>query len=337
LKAWLGVFRQCSMDPLGKPLVIIPEDTLDSQPSLQDVATLMVDKLSATRVTFIEAWVQRKSKTQDISTKEERSWFGIEQCEFGITYGGRCVGVADADEEQDMRAHEEAALREAALRIQSVHRGNQVRKKDMRAHGEAALRIQSVHRGNQVRKKDSDVEDVETFPDESEAPTYPVDVRLGYVRLTVLSVTHWMLLATFLLGVVVILLQWAMGHIARSIIAIFMELALAVMLYKTEDLEETALLQLEAIRLKQAAKKIRKDRGRLDSFYNGLQRLGNLWRYRTLPCLEVCQELYMVLLQSKERVALLKDMAKSWTRTLEGIGDVALWFEEGGVSDQFLK
>lgn len=168
---------------------------------------------------------------------------------------------------------------------------------------------------------------------------YPIDVRCGFVKLCVLSQTHGVLLVCFGLGFLVFLTQLVMGKTLNSVLVVMAQGVLATILYKIQDLEEVARLQHEINRLQYLSEEVRNNHDQLKEFYGKLRKLGHLWRYRTLPCLEHFHELHLALLNMKgpDKVAFLQAINDTWAPKLEGLGDVEDWMGEDSISEEFLK
>lgn len=299
---WLSVYQQCTLDPLNRPKVIVEEDDLKKCRNLRDLAGLVADRLGKNSVTFIRAWVEKVRK-QGYSVSPDKlkdsRWFEFGPCGFGVQRGDPQPDARNDDDDDDEADEVISALSDAA------NERNQA--------GAAGA--------------------------SSPPSRYPIDLRLGLVRVCVLSQNHAFLLIAFGLSLLVSLSQVVLGHFAIVAIVFATQCALAYILYRIDEFEEVARLQQEVNRLLRLSSEVRNNHDQLKDFYGRLRKLGHLWRYRTLPCLEHFHELHLALLNMKgpEKVAFLQAINDTWTPQLEGLGDVNDWMGEDSISEEFLK
>merc|ERR1740129_2317344 len=66
---WLNVFKECSIDPVGKPTDVVTQKELECQSTIEEVADLCLERLRVTEVRFISA--QRDKDRQNLDSQQK--------------------------------------------------------------------------------------------------------------------------------------------------------------------------------------------------------------------------------------------------------------------------
>lgn len=192
--------------------------------------------------------------------------------------------------------------------------------------------------------EDTDFEDddpLEKKSAQSEQPVsyYPYIVKCGIAKVSVMSSNHAWLLGAFVVGLVAFLAQILVGQLSTGAMVLVAELCLVGILYKIEDLEEITRLQREVKQLQYMSDEVANRQEQLNDFYGKLRKLGQLWRYRTLPCMEHFQELYKTLLEIKgpEKAKYLEGVNQVWSAQMQGLGAIEDWIGDDPIPEEFLK
>lgn len=155
---------------------------------------------------------------------------------------------------------------------------------------------------------------------------FPSDLVLGCIRLTLLSKTHILLLATYLAGLSLLAIELVQCGWFSAIMVGFSEVYLLSGLFRIRDIDEICRLQREVARLEQMSEEVKEHRNMLVEFYSNLRELNILWQYRTLPCLEQLEAISEHITREKDP-AFLREATSIWCRLFDGLGDVPLWME----------
>jgi len=110
-------------------------------------------------------------------------------------------------------------------------------------------------------------------------------------------------------------------------------------LLSVDSLNELAQLDRELRELEAEGQAMHRSHARINKFYTNLQRITNLWRYRTVPQLENLKELYEQLWDTsdQEKLVFLAGVCDG-LEILDGhMGSVDLWCGEFSLSENILS
>lgn len=307
---WLRVFEECSIDPIQCPKRVVTLEELNRCMSIGEVCDLTLERLRVTEVRFIS--IQRDQDAQMI--RKTRNEF-------------RRLTVA-ADPRQL------AALENGSPLDQS---GFVNRPLTTELNAGAGSRKSgrctwfSCGSGSCGFKK---------------SPTsdgYPKELGLCLCRLVILSREHGMLITGFIVGWVIMLLEFFQAGVSNGedgiSLAVVIEVALneiclIVLLTRFEEIDVIQQLEREVAELKKAEQAVQTQREKMHEFWSQAQQLTELWLYRTVPRLDLYKEVHSHLEDAPHED--LNKWMKQANEQLENVdrqlGDLVAWRNEGTLS-----
>lgn len=303
---WLKVFAECSIDPILAPKSILKPEEMDRCLTIEAVCDLVLPRLRCTEVRFIT--VQKEQDTQMV--KKQRGEYrrltahadthAIQSLESGSNYGGG-FGRSNRDLIQDL------------------------------APTQPGKRLSWIKCGN-----------VGCGCDSSEGyDGYPRSCRCVCLQLVRLSGEHTRLMVGFIAGFLIFGLEFLHAHIDKDVshrltllIEVgFVQICIAILLVRFEEIDEVQKLEREIKDLKRAEANVRETQQKMHEFWTNVTQLTELWLYRTVPRLDLYKEVHEVLADAEP-----KDL-NQWMRLanekLQGLdsklGELKQWRQEGAL------
>lgn len=306
---WLHVFEECSIDPINCPKRVVTTEELNRCENIGEVCDLLLDRLRVTEVRFIS--IQRDQDAQML--RKNRNEFR------------RLTTAPDAKNLLQLQDYE--AGRDRALTTELAPG----------AGGGSRMTWLSCKRG-QCGCHCSSGQTVDGFPREA---------RCCCGRLVLLSREHAVLLMGFLVGPLIILLEFVnMGRdeeekrdLITVLCAVFNQVCLIVLLCRFEEIDIIQQLEREVRELQKAERSVQQQREKMNEFWNNAQKLTELWLHRTVPRLDLYKEVHSQLEDAPdEKLNEWTDTANQRLEAIErGLGELDHWRNNGAFSVETKK
>lgn len=192
-----------------------------------------------------------------------------------------------------------------------------------------------------LKRKSGDDSDSETDNEEpppTQGKRFPFFINFLFVRFTIMSSFHLLLIVIPFFGLVNLVIQGIFLAQDQAIASGVLLLGSFILLYFIDDIDEVSRLQLEVDRLQQVSAALGRHHEELKAFYGEMNKLGNLWRFRTLPSLEHFEHLRAELenLPIKDRAQYLNTIVDAWEEVEEGVCGIQEWLD-GTVDEDLMK
>jgi len=311
---WLNVFKECSIDPVGNPKMLVTADELDSMSTIYEIAVFVSDRLQTTEVKFITE--QRRNDSNALNNDKDR---------FGqFNQNKQMIAITDKPGQVD----NSAPLGSFVQQVGTTKTAS--RQCTWFTCGGVGVDCQSCCKPG---------------PGSEGCPR---DFKCGCFELIVLSRQHLHLMFSFVLGIATsalstgLFLQFqgannesAAGfEIVALVFLVFSTVSLFVIMTKFEQIDVVQQLEREVQELKEQNEAVEANRKRMRDFWNQAQQLTELWLYRTVPRLDLCKELHSQLEDipnDKEFVMHMAAANQGLTNIDAKLGALTDWRGDGGI------
>lgn len=286
VQRWLTVFKECSVDPIKNPKIIITEEELARCKTIGEVASKTVDKLKSSvgEVRFISSKQDEEKKFIRGCRKEVRR----------LTMDPRRMQL-DRGDSGSSSAMSEIELMPTNSRLGLRDDGNDPENnsgKRLQPNGGTSERMLQASGGAQ-----------RWFfgwlacgsfgcgPEKgTSADGYPWKFHMKVFQVLILSREHLFLLMGTIALVPLILLILT-DHMYQGLIpALLYLMCLILVLMRFEQIDVVQRLEREVIQLQEQSDSIRDRREQMVNFWNDMQQLTDLWVHRTVPRLDLLKE-----------------------------------------------
>lgn len=319
---WLIVFRECSIDPVNNPVIVVTEEELARQSSIEEIADMCLERLRQTEVRFMS--VQRDEDKKFLTTEGQRN----------LIRGDPRVGQIPAD---GLPLANAVPL---AIGNGDTYNPGNVGGPPQSGSGMAALmnkpvkerRMTWIKCGGGFHYKCQD---------------FPVQIGLGCISVTILSKQHSTLLMSFFLGCCILGLKLHMfltkggfeepdsNLLVSLVLLILTQMCSLVVLINFESIDLVQKLEREVQDLKNQNEHVSVQRNKMKEFWTNAQNLTELWLYRTVPRLDLYKEVHSQLEDEHEEENLLTHIsgANDALENMEKrLGALADWRNDGKLT-----
>jgi len=313
---WLAIFAECSIDPISKPLRIVTEIEVRSCDSVDAVASLVGEKLQRTEVQFITT---QREKAREQLTATQRTWKTLTSVHKKVLELKK--NVVDVDGAG-------SGAKDPEAQCLTLHSGAPALP-EKRGHGHRWAQI--CYAGFGVKNGGAD-----------EKELYPVEFRLGFIIIVLLSAEHLQLICGFLIGFIIFYIEAVAaenGSNGMCVEVVVCMLCIAFVLYEFINIDLVQQLEGHVRHLKQQQLAIEERHRNVVEFYEAIQHLIDLWLHRTVPRLELMKHFHEGLKDapSEEIVAVVSDMTANVHLLDQKLPALALWSTEEQLSAEVKK
>lgn len=278
---WLKVFAECSIDPINHPRVIVKEEEMMRCCDVNEIADLCLNRLKVTEVKFIS---NQRNQDERLMQKN-RSTFKR------ITVEGRALAIED-DDSEDVPPRRIAA--EVATPIAGTAEVRRHRTSWFKCGGGYGCKVKSY----------------------SLQESFPKEFSFGCGRVVLLSKQHAHIFFQFIFGWTLVgfkvFLQFrseaeqttegeeSPGGLSGFTLMLFAcilltQMCVYTLLSKFEDIDLIQQLEREIQELKTHNENVATEQDKMKDFWGRCNQLSELWLYRTVPRLDLYQELHSKL------------------------------------------
>lgn len=167
---------------------------------------------------------------------------------------------------------------------------------------------------------------------------FPRTYRLGCCSLTILSREHSALIAGFLVGLVLVVLEIALPDTQFLILGcmVIAQICLVITLIRFEDVDLLQQLTRESSQLTEEQHRLDIRHEKMKDFWTRVQDLTDMWLHRTVPRLDLFSEIHGHM-EDMPELRLLKSLqsANHNIEQLEGhLGPIAAWCAGGYIDEK---
>jgi len=171
---------------------------------------------------------------------------------------------------------------------------------------------------------------------------FPKELRLGLVRVILLSRDHFALISGWFVGWLIILLQWLQYSKSGSSVVwecLASEVCIGFLLYRFEEIDIVQQLERELQELRVVEQNVKEQRQKMREFWNNAQQLTDLWLYRTVPRLDLHHEVRSHLedTNAEELIGCLLIANTQLEAIDNGLGELCQWRNDGALSTEAKK
>lgn len=310
---WLNVFKECSIDPINAPLIIVKKEELDDKHSIVDLCDFLLTQVKAVEVAFCTNQRNRDTGVvQDNQNSLKR---------LSLHPGSKQMAITNGDPETGEK--QTAMLEEE---------------------------------GSSTPKRTSWIRCCGKF-DVDDSSDYPKQCNCGCFSILFLSPEHVKLISLFFMGLLtigVIAYQIIKNHQAgvktdeagvkndeagvdaasavMGVLVIIIQMVLVVVLIFFEDLDIVIRLEAEVRALQDQNEQLQRQREKMKEFWTNAQNLTEMWLYRTVPRLDLYQEVHKQLEDEEDDKNLLHNIT-GFNQALEHLesklGAIEAWRGDG--------
>lgn len=309
---WMEVFKEASIDPVGRPAIIVTEEEMMRCTTVAELCELCAERLKTHSVAFMSTKREKMAIDMDKNKKKLNQRAGRRLMNIAEPQKTKNNARDDSDDDDD---YDESKL--------NVREGDPVSEKSkMVAKGVGWFECGSVGCG--------------LGKGEAADDGYPVSLLLGCVRLSLLSRAHLQLIVGFLLGLVSIAVLIAASLALIAVFVIISMIGLVFILMRFSDIDIIEQLKREVGTLEVEKKTVEKQKEEMNEFWGDAQKLTDLWRHRTVPRLDLYKEVHVHLEDVPEQ-DLVKDL-RALNKSLEGVeqklGALKDWRAGGEITEK---
>jgi len=158
-------------------------------------------------------------------------------------------------------------------------------------------------------------------------------------RTTFLSVKHVMVVGAVLCGFAVMAVQaHARNHLCAAVVGVA-ELCVMSVMVRFEDVDALARLQADVNQLEREHEDVRQRCSKLKKFSAQMQNISTLWRYRTVPLLDLLKELHEQLWDTPagDLLVVLGELNGGLECALESVGPLTLYTGHSELSEDVMN
>lgn len=274
---WLSVFKECSIDPVNHPRIVVSHQELMQCQSMTEMANLCLERLRATEVRFVSSQRDQDAKMIDKSKSNLKR----------LVVNQQANQMALMNEPAGLGGGPDMMVVPTVLDPAAAQREREQRRQSWLRFGKYGLRWKQG-RG---------------------ADRYPKEFCFGCGRLILLSREHLQLIIQFFFGLVLITFEIIAAMEKFTVddgldhyyfYAVCTALALTqtcivVLLLKFEELDIIQQMEREVRELEKQSTAVETQRQKMTEFWASAQQLTDLWLYRTVPRLDLFKELHSQL------------------------------------------
>lgn len=346
---WLTVFKECSVDPVNAPKLVVSEADLEKCRTVEDIAKLVIERLRNTEVKFISDRRAEDQKAIQGLRKHHKRLSGVLQLPGPLPYAA-AASVQPVPQEIELAARPHARLDDASSDSSDGLGGDSPRRVSppnmMPVEPQTSFRQVGPSRwrcalpchwlrlgrygcsGLNARRRD-----------------YPREFQCTCLLLVILSKEHLMLMTGFCGALGILLWEYleckenAWIPFPYMLPALVYIISIAVLLIRFEDVDIVQRLAREVSELEQERQFVQERREKMVTFWSELGQLTALWVHRTVPRLDLLKEVQGHLEYSKPEDTLhLMAGANSRLEELERrLPELQSWREDGGLSEDSKK
>jgi len=299
---WLNVFKECSIDPVGRPTEVVDPEELENQTTIVEVADLCLERLRVTEVRFISAQRDKDKNMIDHNQrdfKRHRAQQGAKK--LAITAGG----------EEEPPKLETGASTPQPSRTSWLRCGSGGQCKCSGYPSECTFLCGSVVCLSQQ---------------------HTTIMFLFFVGGLVIALDIFNAMSAQATGI-------NPFDVVALVCAILAEICVVVVLINFEDLDTVQKLEREVQELEAQNKAVSEQREKMKEFWASAQNLTELWLYRTVPRLDLYKELHSQLEDEAEEDLLTHiSGANDALQNLEGkLGALEYWRNDGKLKTEDKK
>jgi len=167
----------------------------------------------------------------------------------------------------------------------------------------------------------------------------PLDVKLGCVKITLLSASHVRTIVGVFIGLALGVYYAVVQQFVLAGVAGYGTLLLLILLCYVDGIDERQRLEREVKELESRGKEIDKRRTDINTAYSKMQNLMNLWRHQTVPRLENYSELDLLIkdVPDDRKYELLDGLVERMERLDAGMGSISLWIGKTAMEEKKLE
>lgn len=313
---WLNVFKECSIDPVVAPKLVVDREDLEECKSVAEVAELCLNRLRLTEVRFISAQRDQDWQVLRASRHELKRWTVSPQ-----RGSSRMLALV----QPPLASVNTSSFSGSSLDIPWMQ--------------DSARRVSWLSCGSGHGWSCSS--------SSASQDHLPTEIRCGCGRITILSKEHMSLISAFILGFVILILElinvcnnWASWDAVASIVLVLLvQICLIVMMIRFEDIDVVQQLEREVKELARQNQAVEKQREKMHEFWSNCQNLTELWLYRTLPRLDLYKELHSQLEDAHEEdlVINMAGLNQALEALENNLGALQDWRNDGFLSPEDKK
>lgn len=264
---WFSIFAECSIDPINKPLCLVPESELKKLDNASAVATKSMEALKAYEVKFLQAAQEEDAEKIE---KIKSSWGKMWDMQQAAQRQWEAV-CGSSDKENDEAATLNIARTETGTLQKTTFRWVQWGSSE--SYGKIG-------------------------PDEQRESYFPMKVPCGCcLTIIILSVEHLKLMLSFLAGFGVLFVETQLvdkGEMKKLMIVeiIFCMIGNAFILYEFLDIDICQKLEKQLAEARAEQKSLDEKRTSMQNFYANLEDLSETWLHHTLLRLELMKQFH---------------------------------------------
>eukprot|EP00929_Paragymnodinium_shiwhaense_P090180 TRINITY_DN50368_c0_g1_i1.p1 TRINITY_DN50368_c0_g1~~TRINITY_DN50368_c0_g1_i1.p1 ORF type:complete len:661 (-),score=186.56 TRINITY_DN50368_c0_g1_i1:127-2109(-) len=302
ISCWLSIFKECSVDPVQNPRLLLSPEELRRCRTFQEVATLTVDRLRSSEVAFIRAQQAEDAKAVCYlrASAEQRASLPASPLATSrpaaAARGAGEIELSDISRPLNEESVADAETGYASGTIGGVPLRDGGLLSSLASHLAAQkwfgwLRVQAAEDGKPFSL--------------SGGESFPQVCQVLSLQVVLLSADHALLLLGFCLGLATLVAQARpfnsdadIGLGTKANEALWMlpvwayVVCIFVLLARFEELDVIRRLELEVARLQEESARVAKRREEMVAFWKDMQALTDLWLQRTLPRLELLKEVH---------------------------------------------
>eukprot|EP00401_Gymnodinium_catenatum_P075773 CAMPEP_0117511182 /NCGR_PEP_ID=MMETSP0784-20121206/28375_1 /TAXON_ID=39447 /ORGANISM="" /LENGTH=611 /DNA_ID=CAMNT_0005306845 /DNA_START=37 /DNA_END=1868 /DNA_ORIENTATION=+ len=310
VKCWLGVFQECSVDPVRKPKLVVSNEELEECTTVDRVATLALERLKLTEVRFISTQheydskllrglrvqhcqAQQASLAPPVTENAPRAGQPMDEIELTTMRSPRPTTPSprpsmDAQTGAGGSGRPDFLEEIASVRTNTPAAAEAVHSELPQRCSWVKVRTQGTYGCGRSRMLGS-------------SSPYPKVCQCHCMELVVLSGNHGLLLIGFVIGVATLLvrvfpvnvLALATHDIAYLMMPICIYIAcVATLLARFEEIDAIQRMECEIKDLKSHAERVAQRRQHMIAFWGGMQSLTDIWANRTMPRLDLLMEVH---------------------------------------------
>eukprot|EP00927_Polykrikos_kofoidii_P034363 TRINITY_DN29168_c0_g1_i1.p1 TRINITY_DN29168_c0_g1~~TRINITY_DN29168_c0_g1_i1.p1 ORF type:complete len:600 (-),score=114.14 TRINITY_DN29168_c0_g1_i1:489-2288(-) len=349
---WCQVFRECSIDPINHPKMLVEREDLAKCTTIGQVVAIVLERLKSTHVRFISSHRDQDARMLDACQEEKQKiekrfsvvlpgsnaipvqTQEIELAERGVSGGGGGGGVGTVgggravstgggnpviDEKQPLRFVRTSVTAPNPMSVQ----GSQAADNAARSWMPCRWFMCGLFGVGSTRGYDEG--------------GFPWELKMVCARCVILSPAHSTLTLGLVFSVALVSLEAANGFTSsyvRLVSGLFYMLAICNLLIRFEQIDLVQRLVHELIELEKENTRIKERGDRMNAFWTNAQQLLDLWVHRTMPRLNLLFEVSELLQDEPAQIALAN---QTLTDLENRLPEIALWRQDGGLTDASKK